>query len=200
MLNSFFLNLGLVRLPENKGRQMYMHTFDASAPAMAVGYEDYLDPVSALLKAAGVTQGAVHMTVDEKEIAPGMSQRRPGPHVDGCFYPEAQHWGHGGGGGWNHYCNNIEASPVPRMAVIVASDVPGCRAWAGDFDGAPSKCGDLSHIQDQLGEGVVLPPNAGYWLSPDCVHESMIFDKPTRRTFLRIALPLHSAPPQVAAQ
>lgn len=201
MLNSFFINLGIVRLPEFKGRQMYMHTFDIAAPVMAPGYEDYLEPVSALIRASGLTQGQAHMTVDEKEIQPGMSQRRPGPHVDGCFYPELSSWGHGGGGGgWNHYCNNIASSPVPRMPVIVAADVPGCKAWPGRFDGKPSSCGDLSHIQDQLGDGMILPANQGFWLSPDCVHESMRFDKPTRRTFLRIALPVDCAAPEKAAK
>lgn len=184
-LNSDYQFLANISLPEYQGRQYYMHTFDLAHPEMTEGYEDYLDPVTQLCAAANAVNGLAHMTVDEKVIQPGMSQRRPGPHVDGCFYPDLEAWGHGPG--WNHYCNNV---PIPRMAVIVASDVPGCRAWKGVFDGRPTDCGDLSHISSQLGEGEVLPANAGYLLSPDCVHESMIFDSPTQRTFLRIALPL----------
>jgi hypothetical protein len=129
------------------------------------------------------------MTVDEKVVPAGMSQRRPKPHVDGCFMPEAMSWGHDGTR-WLHYCNDVGAGPVARMAVIVAASVAGCRAWRGTFDGAPKSDGDLTHIADQLHDGEVLAANAGYLLSPDCIHESMTFERDTRRTFLRIALPL----------
>lgn len=191
MLNSNYWQLVPVTLPF-KGRQHYMHSFDVANPKMRDGFEDYLEPVTALCKAAGVRAGIAHMTVDEKIVAAGMSQRRPRPHVDGCFMPEAMSWGNGPspGPGWLHYCNDIGRGPIARMAVIVASSVPGCRAWRGAFDGEPAMDGDLSHIAEQLGEGEVLPANTGYLLSPDCVHESMIFESDTKRTFLRIALPL----------
>lgn len=188
MLNSNYRSLCNVSLPY-QGRQRYMHSFDLAAPRMAEGFEDYLEPVAALCRAAGADRGIAHMTVDEKIVAAGMSQRRPRPHVDGCFRPELNRWG-GGGGGWLHYCNDIGASEVGRMAVIVAASAPGCRAWRGEFDGRPASDGDLSHISDQLISGEVLPAGVGYLLSPDCVHESMIFDRPTQRTFLRIALPV----------
>jgi hypothetical protein len=73
------------------------------------------------------------------------------------------------------------------MSIIVAATVEGCRAWTGDFRGAPAEDGDLSHIADQLDAGAVLPANRGFLLSPDCVHESMLFDQPTQRQFLRLA-------------
>lgn len=185
MLISNYSPLCYVPLPF-KGRQKYMHSFDLANPTMAEGFEDYLGPVKALIKAAGALVGIAHMTVDEKIVAPGFSQRRPGPHVDGCYMPVQGKWG-GGGGGWNHYCNNV---PFKRMPIIVASSVKGCRAWKGTFDGQPTEDGDVAHMSDQLGEGEILPNNYGYLLSPDCIHESMKFDRPTKRTFLRIALPV----------
>jgi len=185
MLNSDYRPLCTVRLPY-QGRQKYMHAFDLAAPVMAEGYEDYLEPVVALCRAAGAVHGEAHMTVDEKIVAAGMSQRRPRPHVDGCFYPNLGQWG-GGGGGWLHYCNNVNG-PLRRMAVIVAATVEGCRAWRGEFDAVPKEDGDLSHLV--LDSGEVLPAHVGYLLSPDCVHESMIMDRPTQRSFLRIALPV----------
>ena len=188
MLNSSYRELCPVVLPY-AGRQRYMHSFDLAAPVMAEGFEDYLEPVKALCRAAGAVSGIAHMTVDEKLVAPGMSQRRPRPHVDGCFIPKQSRWGHPGPG-WLHYCNDIGAGPVARMPIIVAASVAGCLAWRGVFDGQPKSDGDLSHIADQLGDGEVLPANVGYLLSPDCVHESMIFDRETQRTFLRIALPV----------
>ena len=87
-LQSSYKALGPVTLPEYQGRQMYMHTFNPQDPHMPAGYEDYLEPVMALLDAAGIEATAVHMTVDEKVVQPGMSQRRPGAHVDGCYLPD----------------------------------------------------------------------------------------------------------------
>lgn len=189
MLHSEYKPLCKVSLPF-MGRQHYMHSFNLARPVMREGYEDYLEPVVSLCRAAGAVQGTAHMTVDEKIVSAGMSQRRPRPHVDGCFMPEAGHWGHEPGPGWLHYCNDIGRGPIARMAVIVASTIPGCRAWRGDFNGQPASDGDLSHIAEQLGEGEILPANVGYLLAPDCVHESMIFSADTQRTFLRIALPI----------
>ena len=165
-----------------------MHSFDLANPVMAKGYEDYLEPVVALCKAAGAVSGIAHMTVDEKVVEAGMSQRRPKPHVDGCFMPAGGYWGHTPSPGWLHTCNDINTGKIARMPVIVAASVSGCRAWRGIFEGQPKSDGDLSHLE--LGEGEVLPPNVGFLLSPDCIHESMIFDKPTKRSFLRIALPV----------
>ena len=142
ILESSFKSLGPIALPMYQGRQMYMHTFDPQNPEMAPGYEDYLEPVMAMLKAAGVSPSVAHMTVDEKVVQPGMSQRRPGAHVDGCFMPEIWLWGHteprppGPKPYWAHYCNNL---PVERMSIIVASSVPGCIAYPGAFTGEPKK-------------------------------------------------------------
>ncbi len=187
MLNSDYRELGAVVLPY-AGRQKYMHTFDLSGPVMPEGFEDYLGPVKSLCFAAGAFQGLAHMTVDEKIVTAGMSQRRPKPHVDGCFVPSRQVWGHDPSPGWLHGCNNIALEDFRRMPVIVASSVVGCRAWRGVFDATPGSDGDLSHLL--FGEGEILPANVGYLLSADCVHESMIQAASVRRSFLRIALPV----------
>jgi hypothetical protein len=167
-----------------------MHSFDLDDPMMAEGFEDYLEPVLSLCMSAGATKGTAHMTVDEKIIKAGMSQRRPKPHVDGRYIPKLGHWGDHPGNGWKHYCNDVGGGSNGRMPIIVAASVSGCKAWRGVFDGVPADDGDLSHIKDQLGEGELLPAQFGYLLSPDCVHESMVFQEETQRTFLRIALPV----------
>jgi hypothetical protein len=192
VLHSSYRPLVPVAFPLYEGRQMRYHAFDLSHPSMPDGYLGYLAPVIALCAAAGANVGEAYLTVDEKVITAGMSQRRPRPHVDGCFRQigDKMSWGGGGGSGWLHYCNDVGASPIGRMAVIVAASVAGCRAWKGRFVGRPAKDGDLSHIADQFGVGEVLPPNVGYLLSPDCVHESMTFERNTLRTFIRIALPV----------
>lgn len=177
-LKSDYFELRRVNFPPYKARQIYMHSFNTCDPYMPQGFEDYLAPVLDLLSAAKVGHKEVHVTIDEKIIKPGMSQRRPGPHVDGCF--TGQNWGHSS---WNHYCNNIPV--LKRMAIIVASTVAGCRAWRGDFKGNPENDGNCSHFVS--GQGEVLPANTGYLLTPDCIHESMVFHQQTERQFLRIA-------------
>ena len=55
----------------------YAHAFDLSNITMPQGYEDYLEPVRRLRLVAGANKGVAYMTVDEKIIKEGMSQRRP---------------------------------------------------------------------------------------------------------------------------
>ncbi len=186
MLNSSYQDIGAITLPEYSGRQQYMHTFDIANSDMPDGFEDYGPVVNALCAAANYREGLAHMTVDEKVIRPGWSQRRPDAHVDGQYLKAEGRWGHPAPG-WAHYCNNI---PVSRMAIIVAASVPGCIAYAGEFDGEPKDDGDLEHIRNQLGDGELLPAGRGFLLSPDCVHESIRFPVATKRTFLRIAMPI----------
>ena len=181
MLNSYYLKLLPVSLPFAE-RQHYMHTMDLASPSMPAGFEDYVPIVAALCAAVGAHVGQAYVTVDEKLLLVGQTQRRPGPHVDGCFYPALMSWEHGTG--WNHYCNGL---PVARMPVIVVSSVAACRVWRGLFAGQPAEGGDLSHLVLDAGE--LLPANVGHWLSPDCVHESLPMTVNTARTFLRIALP-----------
>lgn len=186
MLNSDYRQLGYVAFPAFLGRQRYMHAFNIDAPVMAEGYEDYLPAVTALCRASGVPSGTAYMTVDEKIVHAGQSQRRPAPHVDGCFLPDASRWGHPGPS-WGH------GAYLRRMSVIVAASVSGCKAWRGQFAAQPDNNGDLSHIAAHLGSGELLPASVGYLLSPDCVHESMAVRRDVRRSFLRIALPVSNA-------
>lgn len=175
-LNSYYEKLGQVDLPY-KGRQLYMHTTSPDAPSMPEGFEDY-EPIVRVLSEGRARK--VHVTVDEKELMPGETQRRPRAHVDGWFYPDTMRWG-GPAPGWRSHANK-------RMAIITASSVPGCAIYPGVFSGVPSDGGDLEHIRDQFGCAVIAEPFCGYYLSPDCVHESLPMLSAGQRTFLRIAL------------
>lgn len=186
-LDSNYRQLIPVALPF-ANRQKYMHTFDLANPVMAEGFEDYLEPVRALCSAARAIKGFAHLTIDERLVLAGTSQRRPKPHVDGCFVINKNSWIHDPGPHWAHSCNNIPLESFQRMSVIITSTVIGTRAWRGVYEGQPTNDGDLSHLT--LGEGEILPPNFGYLLSPDCIHESMLQPTDVSRTFLRIALPI----------
>jgi len=162
-----------------------MHTFDLAAPTVPDGFGDYLDAVKALCKSAGAVDGMAHMTVNEKVVACGMSQRRPKPHVDGCFEPSRMSWD---SGSWTHDRNGVMAGSFRRMPVIVAASVEGCQAWRGECSVGNPTMMEINHTSSSAKEKIPTA-NVGYLLSPDCVHESMVLNRPTRRTFLRIALP-----------
>lgn len=57
------------------------------------------------------------------------------------------------------------------IAIVVSALVTSLLLWYSNkgFDGSHS--------------------NIGYLLTPDCVHESLVFEEETQRSFLRIALP-----------
>ena len=182
-LNSYATELCHVNFPAFEGRQKYMYTFPEDLrtitdPLLKV-YEGLAEKALSFIP----NLKAVHMTVDEKVVKEGWSQRKPGPHVDGRFMPEEMRWSHRPG--WAHYCNSI---PVDRMPVIVAANVPGCVVYEGVFEGEPKSDGDLSHLD--LGRGRLLEANKAYLLSADCIHESIVFDVDTERSFVRFALDL----------
>lgn len=181
MLDSRSRGLLSARLPF-KGRRIRGHAFDLSKPVMPEGYEDYAATVVSLCAAAGATSGTAYLTVDERHVKAGTTHRRGGPHVDGHFV--GGQWRHKPGGQWIH------RDEFPRMAVIVASSVPGTKVYEGRFTGEPKEDGDVSHIADQFDAGHILAANMGFYLSPDCVHESVVQDRDVDRSFLRIALPV----------
>lgn len=170
-LHSYYKPLIPIVFPDYRGTQIYMHAFDLAHPWMPPRSEDYLPCVVALCRAANAYEGIAYLTVDEKLIEAGATQRRPGPHVDGCYTRDR----------WYHH------EQVPRMPIIVAASIEGCKVWKGTFCAQPKNDGDLSHMQ--LPEGEILKPNFGYMLSADCIHESLPMAQTTHRSFLRIALP-----------
>lgn len=247
MLRSNFQHIGPVDFPEWQGRQLHMHPLYTFNPVMPTGYEDYLIMVRNLLLRAAHSGGRVYLTVDEKIIMPGQSQRRPGAHVDGTWIPDLSLMprvifpkkkperilpsqpprnrlpknkrvpreeedddepmpmvvdihrmpsGHGqparrrappSSGGHSHGSHSLGAYVKPQD-IIVAASVAGCRVYPGTFHGDPRSNGDLEHIRPQLGEGLIAEGGEAYILNPDCVHESLVFTVPTKRSFMRLAL------------
>lgn len=170
--------VGGIEFPQYAGRQHYMATTSGENVSLPEHISCYDRAVQRLCDALSY-KGIIHVTIDEKELQVGQTQRKPELHVDGRFNGQA--WGHTG---WNHYCNEV---PIPRMSVAVASTVARCKVYHGDFVGTPGPQGDLSHIRDQVGEGILVPANEWHVLSPDCVHESLPMEQKCRRSFIRVA-------------
>lgn len=173
-----------IDFPKFKGRQKYMATTTGDKVYLPDHLNAYTQSVQELCDSLSYT-GRIHVTIDEKRLKAGETQRKPELHVDGRFMKDidlgVEGWNNSG---WNHTCNEL---PVERMSVAVASSVSRCRVHNGIFEGTPSEQGDLSHIRDQVGTGLLVPANEWHLLSPDCVHESLPMDKDVERSFIRVA-------------
>ena len=166
-----------ISFPEFQAAQQYMATTQGGFVELPGHIKQYEIAVQTLCNKLNY-KGQIHVTVDEKTILKGDTQRKPELHVDGRF--AGNKWSHG----WNHYCNEL---PLERMTVAVASNLARCKVYHGVFEGKPDEQGDLSHIRDQVGDGLLVPENEWHLLSPDCVHESLPLHCTTNRSFIRVA-------------
>lgn len=162
-LHSNYKQLCVVDLPSTQTDRLFNGSIDASCPALGYEFRDYLRPVSKLLRMAGVTHGQVRVSIDEQLVKAGRAHRGTGPHIDGY--------------------------PTNRSAVIVASNVVGCRVWCGRFYVTLQPNGGISYLDINSGASSLLCANVGYLLNRDCIHESIVQPHAVHRTFLRLALP-----------
>lgn len=199
MITSKVKMLGAFNLPAFAGDQLYMHPIDIGGnwnlPASLARWVPY---IQRMLDMAPTIKGRAFVTIDQKEVKQGHSQRRPGPHVDGNFIFD---WG--GGGGWLTGENGRILEPAdhrlqycsPRGGMLIASDFEACRAWRGRFDGEPGQGGNCEHMQDQINraEAVNLQRNTAYWMNSTGIHESLPVYRTVQRSLLRITLPHDAA-------
>src|SRR5206468_2322799 len=111
---------GPVSFPAFRGERHYMIPFN-QRDALPPHLRHWQPTVDAML--VGVrTDGPVYLMVDQSRVGAGVSHRRPGLHVDGNWIAEIGQ--HGGPGPGHRHTNGVYAPE----AVILASDVEGCRA------------------------------------------------------------------------
>ncbi len=108
---------GPVAFPAFTGERVYMQPFlkvgdEILLPSNLVRW---VPTVAAMLKGIE-TKARMFLMVDQAEVKPGKSHRRPGPHIDG-------NWTEAKNGDFN-----------PAELLILASDVEGCVAYCGDYD------------------------------------------------------------------
>jgi hypothetical protein len=134
-----------------------------------------------------------YLTIDERVVPAGTSHRAPGRHIDapvnhggGGSPPRPSHGAGGSSGGWGG------GGPWAGLGtgMLLVSDVPGCRAWRGEFSGTPGPEGECDHLTmsaDTTSE--ILQAYRVYWLDGRCVHESVPFERDTRRALVRLSMP-----------
>lgn len=166
----------------------HLHDIAGTLPENLQGYGSALD---VMRRAVGPTQreGVAYLTVDERQIERGASQRRPGLHVDG-WHRDGQQATFGGGGMWG-------GGGWGRLGMVMASTHIGAVAYVQDFDGEPAEYGDCEHLRSQIDPDakVTLYPGMAYGCGSLTVHESIPSPETCARQFLRLSLPSNAGWP-----
>jgi hypothetical protein len=186
---------GQVAFPEFTGERVYMREF-RQADGLPDDLRRWQPTIDAML--AGIrTDGPLFFMVDQSEVVAGTAQRRPGVHIDG-------YWNSGGGHSSQpkHAPSPQRPTPAPKPSnewqssdyrwpegLLLASDIEGCRAFVGEFDGVPNEGGDCSHIDVHRLECVTLRPRVCYAGNVTLLHESIPVDHDCRRTLVRLNVP-----------
>jgi len=126
-----------------------------------------------------------YLTIDEKLILAGKTQRRSGLHVDGVYNGTTGSWGGGGGGSWGSAGNGM----------LTIASVAGCKAYNQTFEGRFGKDGECESLASQCQEdkATLFKPYHLYWVDGLCVHESVPMKEDTKRQFVRLSLPSNGA-------
>jgi hypothetical protein len=144
-------------------------------------------------------EGVAYLTIDEKVVEEGKTQRQRGLHVDGIgadgqldtgiwaihSYRNfvASMWQEGAQK-WQHSASGIGG-------MITVSNPAGCRAWYKDFEGKIDNNGDCEALRAKFpeSESTVFEAGVAYWCGATCVHESLPMQENTQRTFVRLSMP-----------
>lgn len=172
---------GRVAFPAFTGERVYMREFTKAA-GLPADLRRWQDTVDAMLDGVDAS-GPIYLMVDQGVVRSGVTHRRPGVHVDGYWIPRLQ--AHGGGGG-QHRTNG--AAEMETLAI--ASDVLGCAAYVGPFDGIPGVGGDCAHI-DLCGMQRVEMEPGHVWMGHTLhmLHESLPVPRDCLRTVVRLNVP-----------
>lgn len=82
-----------------------------------------------------------------------------------------------------------EVDLTGKEAIILASDLIGCRAFEGEWDGMPMDGGDCSHIDVSNLQEVIFDKNVVYRGNVGMLHESMPILLGGKRTVVRLNVP-----------
>lgn len=134
--------------------------------------------------------GEMFLMIDQDNVSKGVSHRREGKHIDGYWIKDLKCHGGGGhigswdsGGGWSN-CDFKE-----HEAILLASDIYGCDAYTGKFDGKVSDGGDCENIDISMMDKVKLSPNKAYIGNVTMIHESVPVIDDCERSLVRINIP-----------
>lgn len=204
--------VGRVTFPRFLGERVYMEEFNArnGHAILRPGLHRWQDTIDAML--CGVeTDGPIYLMIDQKEVKPGDTHRRPGPHIDGYWQvtghdsPESPGHAHPGRG-------PTHISPTPRWripdtnplrvlprripkkpkheAIVLASNVYGCDGFLGTFDVESfGRGGDCSCVPLDRLQRMALAGDVAYSGNVSFIHESVPVREACQRTLVRLNVP-----------
>lgn len=171
---------GFVSFPAFTGERIYMREF-TKRDGLPTDLSRWQPTVDAMLEGVEAP-GSIYLMVDQSEVKASAAHRRPGVHVDGRWNPSLYKHGHGGGGGHRF-------GGIPE-ALLLASDVCGCRAHVGHYEGEPGGGGDCGHIR--VGGLTPVPMEPGRVWAGDALtmlHEAVPVGRDCLRTVVRLNVP-----------
>lgn len=169
---------GRVAFPVFQGERIYMREFTKAAglPADIARWQSTVD---AMLDGVD-TDGPIFIMVDQGGVRANTTQRRPGLHVDGYWNPAIYAHGHGG----------QRIGSVESEAIILASDMLGCAAYVGEYEGEPGSGGDCTHIDaDGLTRVEMEPGRVWAGDALRMLHEAIPVERDCVRTVVRLNVP-----------
>jgi hypothetical protein len=183
-------DLGAFELPKYTGVRWMMLPFRLDDIKRTITREDWHEALQRMVALAPVQEGVGYLTIDESEVMPGETHRRPGLHVDGVDERGGiGGWGGSAGGGWGAGLG--AGGQWGTGGMIVVASHTGSRAWAGDFEARIGANGDCSHMKSMLRDEDAIPLLGGraYRLNETCVHEALPLPARTKRQFVRLSMP-----------
>jgi len=173
---------GRVEFPAFIGERVYMQEF-RKKDGLPVALKRWQKTVDSMLNEVD-SDGPIYLMVDQAFVKAGATHRRAGLHIDGHWITGIQAHGSPGRPGHRHVHNGSG-----KEALILASDVIGCRAFDGQFHGEIYDGGDCSHIKiDGLRE-ILMLPNHVYAGNVGMLHESLPVIADCQRTVVRLNVP-----------
>ena len=188
-----------VVFPTFRAERVYMRAFTPGQD-LPDDLERWQPTVDAMLR--GVPgRGSAFLMIDQAEVAERKTHRRPGLHVDG-------YWGAGASCHGEHVVTPAEPKDIPpnaprwqptpshstgsslaREALIIATDVEGCQAFDGQWEGVAGDGGDCSGVDTRgLLSRRMLPSVAYVGETGSLLHASVPHASAVRRTVVRINL------------
>ncbi len=171
--------VGKITLPAFSGTRIMMLPFLLEEPdSVPPMLEHYRPVIAGMVDMSPQRQGVAYLTIDEKHVPAGHSQRRAGLHIDGVYRGGPGAWG-GGSGPWG------------GQGMLTVSNPMGCRAWLQDFEGQPGDEGECDHLISQTRSSAehVLAAEVVYSVGSHCVHESLLQRYAVNRQLMRLSMP-----------
>lgn len=182
--------LNTVSFPEFTGERVYMEKF-YKQDGLPNHLSRWQPTVDQMLDSVDTDQ-PIFIMIDQGIVKPNTSHRRPGPHIDGYWIEELQ--AHGSTGGHRMHKGPWDTSPWNHVnfsdpeSIILASDVVGCKAYTGQWEGDIGEGGDLSHLDLTDLLNFPMHSHVAYKGNVTFIHESIPVPIETQRTLVRLNL------------